>query len=172
MATSPLLTKLARSGWVCMFRYSGHETSDLFALTMPLSDLQLVCKIIWLVSKSLPITFCTGWIKTVSLGKAVLTTILYSGMFVTVKIGSWYNTAHSSSNQLIPNHKIKTNIRTVFSYTESIAPTYVSALISHHQGVPKLVLILWFVIMMHGEYNVKKTTHTTFLNAFLIPGSS
>jgi protein involved in sex pheromone biosynthesis len=33
-------------------------------------------------------------------------------------------------------HKIKTNICTVFSYTESIAPTHVSR--SHHQGVPSL----------------------------------
>jgi hypothetical protein len=70
------------------------------------------------------------------------------------------------------NHNIKTNICTVFSYTESIAPTYVSASRSHHQGVPSLhvlgaidsvyentvhmlVLILSFVIVMHGEYNVK-----------------
>ena len=34
-------------------------------------------------------------------------------------------------------HKIKTNTCTVFSYTESTAPTYVSALTSHHQGGPK-----------------------------------
>jgi hypothetical protein len=38
------------------------------------------------------------------------------------------------------NHKIKTNICTVFSYTELIAPTYVSASRSHYQGVPSKVM--------------------------------
>jgi hypothetical protein len=57
----------------------------------------------------------------------ILTTIYSSCIYIGQETGPF-----STPQKLILQHKIKANICTVFSYTESITPTYVSALISHH----------------------------------------